>query len=104
MKIYLPEKISAELIVLATTSNPFTRRPLKSKTITSPWDSFTMSKCRICEQNLVIELDPESFDEATASTVGQAATAPDDLLLRCGCHFHWLVPQFPSTLVFGQSS
>ncbi|KAH7419876.1 hypothetical protein BKA64DRAFT_634534 [Cadophora sp. MPI-SDFR-AT-0126] len=48
-----------------------------------------MSKCRSCEQPLVIELDPESFDEETSSSVGQASSAPDDLLLRCGCHFHW---------------
>ncbi|KAH6713042.1 hypothetical protein BKA61DRAFT_484022 [Leptodontidium sp. MPI-SDFR-AT-0119] len=48
-----------------------------------------MPKCRSCEQPLVIELDPESFDEATSSSVGQASSAPDDLLLRCGCHFHW---------------
>ncbi|KAE9378054.1 hypothetical protein N431DRAFT_435218 [Stipitochalara longipes BDJ] len=49
-----------------------------------------MAKCRICEQPLVIELDPDSFDEAAASSsVGSAITAPDDLLLPCGCHFHW---------------
>ncbi|KAL2071367.1 hypothetical protein VTL71DRAFT_12602 [Oculimacula yallundae] len=50
-----------------------------------------MSKCRSCEQPLVITLDPESFDEATSSLVGQGqgTTEPDDLLLRCGCHFHW---------------
>jgi len=51
-----------------------------------------MAKCRICEQPLIIELDPDSFDEAAASSsVGAAITAPDDLLLPCGCHFHWLV-------------
>jgi hypothetical protein len=51
-----------------------------------------MSKCRSCEQDLVIELDPDSFDEATASaSVGSSVTAPDDLLLPCACHFHWSV-------------
>jgi len=48
-----------------------------------------MATCRICSQNLTVELDPESFDEATSSSVGQASTAPDNLLLACGCHFHW---------------
>ncbi|KAK2625276.1 hypothetical protein QTJ16_005645 [Diplocarpon rosae] len=48
-----------------------------------------MAKCKSCEQPLVVELDPGSFDEATSSTVGQASSAPDDLLLVCGCHFHW---------------
>ncbi|KAJ5041047.1 uncharacterized protein L3040_005604 [Drepanopeziza brunnea f. sp. 'multigermtubi'] len=48
-----------------------------------------MFKCKVCEQPLVIELDAESFDEATSSSVGQASSAPDDLLLMCGCHFHW---------------
>jgi len=48
-----------------------------------------MAKCRLCSQELIIELDADSFDEATSSSVGQASSAPDDLLLRCGCHFHW---------------
>lgn len=48
-----------------------------------------MSKCRLCSQELIVELDADSFDEATSSSVGQASSAPDDLLLRCGCHFHW---------------
>ncbi|CZS88062.1 hypothetical protein WAI453_000460 [Rhynchosporium graminicola] len=50
-----------------------------------------MSRCRSCEQPLLITLDPESLDEATSSLVGQGQglTEPDDLLLRCGCHFHW---------------
>jgi hypothetical protein len=54
-----------------------------------------MAACRLCEQALVIELDPDSFDESAASSsVGSAVTAPDDLLLLCGCHFHWSVPEF----------
>jgi hypothetical protein len=50
-----------------------------------------MAVCKVCSQPLVVELDPESFDEATSSSVGEASTAPDDLLLACGCHFHWYV-------------
>ncbi|KUJ15741.1 uncharacterized protein LY89DRAFT_783015 [Mollisia scopiformis] len=48
-----------------------------------------MTVCRLCSQALTIELDSDSFDEATSSSVGQPQTAPDDLLLACGCHFHW---------------
>ncbi|CAL3971359.1 hypothetical protein PZA11_007865 [Diplocarpon coronariae] len=48
-----------------------------------------MAKCKSCEQPLVVELDPESFDEANSPAVGQGSSAPDDLLLVCGCHFHW---------------
>lgn len=48
-----------------------------------------MATCRLCSQALTVELDSDSFDEATSSSVGHASTAPDDLLLTCGCHFHW---------------
>lgn len=40
---------------------------------------FAMDTCKICSQNLVVELEDES------------ETAPDDLQLSCGCHFHWYV-------------
>jgi hypothetical protein len=66
-----------------------------------------MAACGICEQALVIELDPDSFDESAASSsVGSAVTAPDDLLLLCGCHFHWSVPEilFPLPLLTHSSS
>ena len=67
-----------------------------------------MSTCKICDQNLTIELDPEeyypshtphkltrlmlspSFDEASGSAAGgSSTTVPDDLQLTCSCHFHW---------------
>ncbi|TVY92452.1 hypothetical protein LAWI1_G000494 [Lachnellula willkommii] len=48
-----------------------------------------METCKICAQELKIELEPDDFDEATSSTVGAGQIAPDDLLLACGCHFHW---------------
>ncbi|KAG0652364.1 hypothetical protein D0Z07_1122 [Hyphodiscus hymeniophilus] len=49
-----------------------------------------MSTCKVCEQDLTIELDPEDFDEATSSFAGgSSTTVPDDLQLSCGCHFHW---------------
>jgi hypothetical protein len=50
-----------------------------------------MAVCQVCKNPLVVELDADSFDEASGSSVGQAVTAPDDLLLSCGCHFHWYV-------------
>ncbi|EPE27824.1 hypothetical protein GLAREA_04615 [Glarea lozoyensis ATCC 20868] len=46
--------------------------------------------CRLCSQDLTIELDVEDFDEATSSSVGVSQKTPDDLLLKaCNCHFHW---------------
>lgn len=70
-----------------------------------------MSVCKICSQELTITLDPEeylptqmkpsksikvltfhSFNEATSSAAGgYVQVVPDDLLLSCGCHFHWYV-------------
>ncbi|KAH8596389.1 hypothetical protein B0O99DRAFT_114927 [Bisporella sp. PMI_857] len=49
-----------------------------------------MATCKVCSQELIIELDPEDFNEATSSAAGgSASSVPDDLLLSCGCHFHW---------------
>ncbi|KAM0272230.1 hypothetical protein ACHAQH_008772 [Verticillium albo-atrum] len=39
--------------------------------------------CKECNDPLVLELGPDSDGEEEATTV------PDDLELRCGCHFHW---------------
>ena len=40
--------------------------------------------CKSCHDPLTLTLDPEeSGDE------GETETVPDDLLLSCGCHFHW---------------
>jgi hypothetical protein len=57
-----------------------------------------MSVCQLCAQDLIVELDAESFDEASSNVVGTATVAPDDLLLQCGCHFH-----FVSWQLFSQS-
>ncbi|KAH8685929.1 hypothetical protein BGZ60DRAFT_104378 [Tricladium varicosporioides] len=45
-----------------------------------------MNTCKLCYQNLVIELEDES------------EAIPDDLELSCGCHFHWqcLLDKSPS--------
>lgn len=56
-----------------------------------PITIIKMVVCQSCSQALTVELDSDSFDEATSSSVGQPQTAPDDLLLACGCHFHWYV-------------
>jgi hypothetical protein len=51
-----------------------------------------MASCKSCGQALVLELDPDDFDEATSSVVGGSPTVvPDDLELPCSCHFHWYV-------------
>ncbi|KAJ4302540.1 hypothetical protein N0V88_002690 [Collariella sp. IMI 366227] len=39
--------------------------------------------CKSCHDPLVLPLDPEETGGAEGQTV------PDDLLLPCGCHFHW---------------
>ncbi|QUC20440.1 uncharacterized protein UV8b_04681 [Ustilaginoidea virens] len=44
-----------------------------------------MSLCRACQEPLVIQLNDDANDE----TVEDAKTVPDDLELRCQCHFHW---------------
>ncbi|CRK37038.1 hypothetical protein BN1708_007293 [Verticillium longisporum] len=51
--------------------------------------------CKECSDPLVLELGPDSDGEEEATTV------PDDLELRCGCHFHWKYPQFPQDQIFG---
>ncbi|KAM0542027.1 hypothetical protein ACHAPJ_013002 [Fusarium lateritium] len=52
-----------------------------------------MSLCKVCEEALVLPIDPEDDvdDEAGASSAAGPSTAsvPDDLELPCGCHFHW---------------
>ena len=42
-----------------------------------------MEICKLCSDPLVVELDSEESEEA------EGHTAPDDLVLPCGCHFHW---------------
>lgn len=39
-----------------------------------------MSLCKACDQTLVFEVEGDD---------GHDTTVPDDLLLSCGCHFHW---------------
>ncbi|KAG9234801.1 hypothetical protein BJ875DRAFT_460656 [Amylocarpus encephaloides] len=60
-----------------------------------------MSACRLCDQELIVELDPDSFDEATSSSVGVSQSAPDDLTLGCRCRFHWqcLLDESPSMAI-----
>ncbi|KZZ94318.1 hypothetical protein AAL_05285 [Moelleriella libera RCEF 2490] len=43
-----------------------------------------MSCCKTCEEPLVLLLEDDADDETTEV----AETVPDDLELRCGCHFH----------------
>ncbi|KAK4126745.1 hypothetical protein N657DRAFT_588387 [Parathielavia appendiculata] len=38
--------------------------------------------CKSCHDPLSLTLDPEESD-------GEGETVPDDLLLPCGCHYHW---------------
>ncbi len=46
--------------------------------------------CKSCHDPLTLTLDPEdSGDEGSASASNPGETVPDDLVLPCGCHFHW---------------
>ncbi|KAF2273896.1 uncharacterized protein EI97DRAFT_382511 [Westerdykella ornata] len=55
-----------------------------------------MAVCVSCQQPLVIELEHDEHEdfEMGGSSSGKAPAAepetiPDDVLLNCGCHFHW---------------
>ncbi|KAF2201291.1 hypothetical protein GQ43DRAFT_471911 [Delitschia confertaspora ATCC 74209] len=60
-----------------------------------------MSVCVECKDPLVIEVHPDDSDSdiemeggaasssAAAGAAGGVQTVPDDVLLNCGCHFHW---------------
>ena len=51
-----------------------------------------MSACAKCNKPLIVEIGPdeESDIEMSASQPGDTTeTFPDDVLLPCGCHFHW---------------
>lgn len=45
-----------------------------------------MSLCKTCEEPLVIRLLEDGADDESTEV---PETVPDDLELRCGCHFHW---------------
>ncbi|CAM1500865.1 Fc.00g100270.m01.CDS01 [Cosmosporella sp. VM-42] len=47
-----------------------------------------MALCKVCDEPLVLRLDPDE-NEAGPSGSNATETVPDDLELRCGCHFHW---------------
>ncbi|KAH6667011.1 hypothetical protein F5X68DRAFT_225271 [Plectosphaerella plurivora] len=41
-------------------------------------------RCRICNDHLLLEVENDSDDEGETTQ-----KVPDDLSLRCGCHYHW---------------
>ncbi|KAL2149118.1 hypothetical protein VTH82DRAFT_8466 [Thermothelomyces myriococcoides] len=41
--------------------------------------------CKACQDPLIISLDPDESENGEE----QPQSVPDDLLLPCGCHFHW---------------
>ncbi|KAF6821773.1 hypothetical protein CMUS01_11352 [Colletotrichum musicola] len=45
------------------------------------------SVCKVCQDPLVIAIEPDSDDECQA--VEEIQNVPDDLEMPCGCHFHW---------------
>lgn len=59
-----------------------------------------MSLCVECKEPLTIEITDDHEDSDTEMGEGAASssaagpstgitTVPDDVLLSCGCHFHW---------------
>ena len=46
--------------------------------------------CKTCHDPLILTLDPDQDDAGdSGGGAGEPETVPDDLLLPCGCHFHW---------------
>lgn len=57
---------------------------------------MTTGLCIVCEQPLVIHIDPDSDNGSVSfgetSDENQSYTVDDDVELeKCGCHFHWCV-------------
>lgn len=58
-----------------------------------------MSLCKACDEALVLRVDGSNADDDDQDGEGNgegngpsnADTVPDNLELRCGCHFHWYV-------------
>ena len=53
---------------------------------------MTTLTCQTCHDPLIIPIEPDSDVEeqpACSSSSSSPQTVPDDLLLPCGCHFHW---------------
>jgi len=56
-----------------------------------------MSVCVVCNNPLEVEIERDEDEEydngASSSSKAPAAapeTVPDDVQMKCGCHFHWL--------------
>ena len=49
--------------------------------------------CVVCKSPLVLEVERELEDESAmeASSAAEPQFVEDDVLLQCGCHFHWSV-------------
>ncbi|KAI0134633.1 hypothetical protein BJ170DRAFT_208627 [Xylariales sp. AK1849] len=41
-----------------------------------------MATCKVCDEPLILEVEADEVE-------GELQFVPDDLELRCGCHFHW---------------
>lgn len=61
--------------------------PCPSSTTAAVYTSTMASVCKVCQDPLVIAIEPDSDDECQA--VEEIQNVPDDLEMPCGCHFHW---------------
>lgn len=60
---------------------------LKLPALASPFDAMA-DLCYTCNEPLVVEIDPDSdVDDGKSPTSPESV--PDDVELKCGCHFHW---------------
>lgn len=44
--------------------------------------------CSACQEPLLIEVEPDS-DAEESKSAAKTNSVPDDVLLNCGCHYHW---------------
>ncbi|MCJ1397900.1 hypothetical protein MMC11_001096 [Xylographa trunciseda] len=48
-----------------------------------------MALCAGCHGRLEIEVDHEDESESSSASNANTIIVPDDVELKCGCHFHW---------------
>lgn len=61
-----------------------------SSPINTKYYKMSTDICGVCEEPLLLTIDPDSEDESIpGKTPDQHESVPDDVELSCGCHFHW---------------
>jgi len=65
--------------------------------------SARMTACATCELPLVLEIESDGDDKMDSTSRGGASTTvahtvPDDVHMSCGCHFHWYLHPYQTSL------